>query len=82
VKALKITLTHGRIWTVETSSGARATGATLESALEKLLPANLTGAYGARFEDMTDRWTGINVLMDAIPDSGGDSNIARGRASG
>jgi hypothetical protein len=82
VKSLKISLSHGRIWAVETSSGARATSSTLVGALEQLLPANLAGAYGARFEDMTDRWVGIEVLMETIPDPGGDGRIGRGQASG
>lgn len=82
MKKLTITLSHGRIWAVETSSGVRATGATLESALDKLVPHKLTGAFGFKFEDIEQPWLGIKVLMETIPDSGGDGNIGRGVSAG
>jgi hypothetical protein len=77
VKALKITLTHGRIWTAETSSGARSQAASLGAAVEKLVPISLTDRAS---RDDFERVLGI--VFDGIPDSGGDGNIGRGVKSG
>lgn len=78
MKKLTITLSHGRIWAVETSSGVRATGATLESALDKIVPTN------DPHEILEDefRWLSLENLLRAIPDSGGDDNIGRGVSAG
>jgi len=72
MKAVKITLTHGRVWTVELSSGVRAQGASPIGALDKILKPDEAAALG----------TALEPLFAKVPDSGGDSNIARGRASG
>lgn len=76
MKALKITLTHGKIWTVETSSGVRAQSTTLEGALTDVLPA------GADPNNASDLYGALPLVFDGIRDSGGDGNIAHGQASG
>ena len=74
MKALKISLTHGRIWTAETSDGKRATGATLQSALDQLLPV---GAE-AEIELADDGYDAIRGLFAGIRDSGGDGQFVSG----
>ena len=77
MKSIRITVSYGRIWTVETSTGVRATGPTLQSALDKIVPAN------DPHEILEDefRWLSLESLIESIPDSGGDGNIGRGPAS-
>ena len=73
MKGLKITLTHGRIWTAETSDGKRATGASLESALSDLWPV------GERPPQAAD-WNPLASIFNGIRDSGGDGQFREGRA--
>lgn len=80
MKRLTITLSHGRIWTAETSSGARATGASLQSCLDKLLP--VAGDPLANIALADDGYDAIRGLFACIPDSGGDGNIGRGVSAG
>jgi hypothetical protein len=72
MKGLKITLTHGRVWTAETSDGKRATSSTLVGALSDLLPAG---------HDATQEggWV-VAKIFDGIRDSGNDGQFQQGRA--
>lgn len=73
MRALKITENHG-LYVVETSAGVRASGASLESALDKLvMPATVTKAP-------ITVWSGIAALFDSIhPIESGQ--ISHGQAS-
>ena len=71
MKRLTITLSHGRIWTVELSSGVRAQGASPTSALDHILKPADAAALGEA----------LGPLFDKIPDPGDHGNIGRGRAS-
>jgi len=70
---MKITESQ-RLFVVELSSGARASGATLESALMKLVPVNQE-----RIIRESD-FLGTRVIFSAIPDAGGGTQIAEGLA--
>lgn len=72
MKALKITLTHGRIFTAETSDGKRATAATLAGAMEQLIPASLA--------ELDFDFEPLSAVFDSIRDSGGDGQFQKGRA--
>jgi hypothetical protein len=73
MRRLVITENFGQ-YVIETSTGARAAGATLESALKKLIPAT----HAELFFDFEP----VRVLFDAIPEVQGASQIARGQAAG
>lgn len=64
MKSMKISMSD-RLYVVELSSGARASGASLESALQKLVPANQE-----RLVTETN-FLGVRVIFDAIPDAAG-----------
>jgi hypothetical protein len=80
MKKLTITLSHGRIWTVETSSGVRTQSSTLAGALDQIVPMN--HADMAMQERPEERYGFLPTILDAIPDSGGDGNIGRGVSAG
>jgi hypothetical protein len=73
MKSMKITESD-RLYVVELSSGARASGASLESALSKLVPTNQE-----RLITESD-YLGVRVIFDAIPNAMG-GQIRRGVAS-
>lgn len=72
MKGLKITLTHGRVWTAETSDGKRATGATVQSAVGQLFPM--------RALVREDELNVLVTLFNGIRDSGNDGQFQQGRA--
>jgi hypothetical protein len=73
MKALRISVQYGRMWVAETSDGKRGQGATMESALEDLIPHS-SGEAAPTFGSLSS-------VFDGIRDSGGDGQIAQGRAS-
>lgn len=72
MKAVKISVTHGRIWVVELSSGVRAQGASPIGVLNKILKPTEAAVLGVALEP----------LFALIPNSGGDGNIGRGVSAG
>lgn len=74
MKGLKITLTHGRVWTAETSDGKRAQGASLDSVLAQLLPVQDADMQPFGF-------SAVKVIFNGIRDSGNDGQIGTGQAS-
>ena len=79
MKALKITFEHGRIWKAETSDGRSASGANLQSVLDKML---VNGRPSDRTDFEDDGYDAMRILFDRIKDTGSDGQIARGQASG
>lgn len=73
MKSIKISEDNG-LYVAETSSGARGAGASLESALKKITPAN-----AERVITDTD-FLGIRVVFDAIPNARG-GQFREGQAS-
>ena len=73
MKSMKITMNNG-LYVAETSGGARASGASLESALQKLVPAN----QGRIIQPSS--FLGLRVIFDAIPDARG-GQFREGQAS-
>ena len=65
MKALKITLDHGRVWTAETSDGKRATGATLQSVVEQMVPLANVNLFKPEDYDV------LRAVFDGVRDSGG-----------
>ncbi len=63
MKSMKISEANG-LYVVETSSGVRGTGASLESALKKVAPVGSLVAGNGEFH-------GIRVIFDAIPSAQG-----------
>jgi hypothetical protein len=80
MRALKITEADG-LFTVETSAGVRATGATLTSAMDKLLTlADPSRGSGLWDIPQAARWMATSTVFESIRDSGGSGIVRSGQA--
>jgi len=79
MKRLTITQDYGGQWVVETSSGVRMVGATLESAMDKMLLRAAGLTHGSFDMPRSARYAVLQAVFDRIRDSGG-GQIHEGQA--
>lgn len=71
MRALKITEADG-LFTVETSAGVRSSGASLKSALDKLVAPT--------HAELNFDWEPLRLVFEGIRDSGGSGIVRSGQA--